>query len=710
MQLTIRDLLNSLFRYSRAVGVFCAVLVGAVLVFYSQTNKLYDSTATIMVSLGSESAGRAEYLNGKNLQIIQREQEIHDEQQILQSHEVLLTAARWLVGDPTPGAPAPEHDWRLQEAQRFITGQAPEPTLLLRVMAKAGEGMNHLFGKPRSHDDELNDIARTLSKSLSVNVVFDSDALDVRFRYRDPRVAQTVLRLVVAAYIDHHVAVYESAGESDLLKTQLNRSVDQYHERLDEFSSYMTQHQVYNDDSQVSALIEQREKLDQALNEAVADNESAVAQLASLKAVGSSLQQFERYSTTEVRNKLHEDLASKVNDAIVEEQAVLTRHPQGSRAYQDEQSKLDVLRSLLTQEPAQIVEQTEQRRSKSSELVDSQIIDVTETQQGDLARIERLREDRRNLDARIGRYATDLKGFNALKLNLGLAKQESEQLAQAFVDSRLKSLTAKSAITDISIVDAPNWDSRPASPKKSIVLAATAGMLVMGSLAIFLGCMGLDTTVADSKTAELKLGVPVIGSFPLAQGGENVSETPALFTRENRAQFARIYHTIRGGAPGGKVILVAESNAKEGASLVGYGLARFLSHNAYEKTAFIDCTANSIDGILPDGSPNQLALRTLPDPEHAVVKREDETALMIGKLRQEFAYIVIACGAVREATELLALSGIVAATFLIVEAEKTRRATALHSIDLLRQYGFQNTSVILNKRIFYLPNWLMRFV
>jgi hypothetical protein len=245
-----------------------------------------------------------------------------------------------------------------------------------------------------------------------------------------------------------------------------------------------------------------------------------------------------------------------------------------------------------------------------------------------------------------------------------------------------------------------------------MVLAATAGMLVMGSLAIFLGCMGLDTTVADSKTAELKLGVPVIGSFPVAECGENASETPVLFTRENRAQFARIYQTVRGGAPGGKVILVAESNSKEGASLVGYGLARFLSHNAHEKTAFIDCTANSIveSLILPDGSPNELALRTLPNPEHAVVKREGDAASMIEKLREEFAYIVIASGAVREATELLALSGIVAATFLIVEAGKTRRATALHSIDLLRQYGFQNTRVILNKRIFYLPNWLMRFV
>jgi hypothetical protein len=65
---------------------------------------------------------------------------------------------------------------------------------------------------------------------------------------------------------------------------------------------------------------------------------------------------------------------------------------------------------------------------------------------------------------------------------------------------------------------------------------------------------------------------------------------------------------------------------------------------------------------------------------------------------------------VKEATELLALSSVAYATFLVVEAAKTRRAAARHSIDVLQQYGFQDVRLILNKRIFYLPEWLVRFV
>ncbi len=710
MQFTVRDLLSTVFRYSRALALFCAVVVGAVLIFYSQTRKLYDSSAKIMISLGSEAQGRAEYLNGKNLQLLQREQQIHDEQQILESHDVLLTTAKWIVGDASPRATSPVPEWRIEEAKRFLTGREPEPTFLLRTTKTLMQTFDKFFGTPRTHADQLDDMIRELSKELTVKAIFDSDALDVNFRYRDPRVAQTVLSLVIAAYLDHHIAVFQSAAESDLLKTQLDRSVNQYHDRLGEFSSYMTTHRVYNDDAQANTLVEQREKLDQALNEALADSDSAAARLASLKSIGASLAQFERYSTTEVRNKQREALQSKLNEAIVEQQAVLNRHPVGSRLYQEEQSKLETLRHLLDHEPDQIVDQTEQRRSKASELVESQIIDVTEVQRGAQARIDRLHEDRIDIDAKINGYARDLKGFNALKLDLAFAKQESEQMSQAYVDSRLKTLTSQNAITDISVIDAPTSEHRPASPKKQIVIAATAGMLVMGGLAVLLACIGLDTTMADSKTAEVRLGAPVIANFPMGRRGESASECPALFTRDHRHQFARIYQTVRSSGAGGKVILLTESSSGEGASLLGYGLARFLSHNAGEKAAFIDCTENTIAEPLSvtDGIASDLTLRLWPGED----KTDAESAALavVSQLRQEFAYVVIAAGAVKDATELLALSSIAYATFLIVEAAKTRRAAARHSIDVLHQYGFQDVRLILNKRIFYLPEWLVRFV
>ena len=722
MQFTLRDLLNAVLRHSRAVVLFWTALVVAVIVFYTQTRKLYDSSATIMISLGSEVQGKAEYVNGKNVQLLQREQQIHDEQQILESHDVLLTTAKWIVGDPTPDSPPPELGLRITQARRFFTGQEPEPTLLLCGTRKVTQSLKSVFGKPDTRDEQVQEIARELAKDLGVKAIFDSDALDVGFRYRDPRVAQTVLTLIIAAYLNHHIAVFQSAAATHLLKTQLDRSVKDYHDRLEQFSSYMATQRVYNDDSQVNALIEQREKLGQGLNDALADMQSANARLRFLQSIGPSVKEYERYSTTQVRNKEREELSSKLNDAMLEEEILLNRHPKGSRTYQEEQSKLDELHALLEKEPEQIVDQTEQRRSKASELVESEVIGVTEAQHGDQARIARLLQDRAHLDSEVSNYANNLKQYNALKLDLSLAKRESEQLAQAYVDSHLRSLTSQNSITDVSVIDGPTWDLRPASPRQEIVIAATAVMSAMGGLAILLGCIAMDTTMADSKTAEGQLGAPVIGTFPFAKIGEKEAHlteifaredcAPQVFAREHRAEFARMYHSVRRGGPEGKVVLLTESSSGEGASLLGFGFASFLSLEAHEKAAFIDCTRHSILDCSNEGTgtAKDLALVAWPALKEVATSVRTDAASVLSKMRHEFTYIVIAGGAVKEATDLLAISAIVSATFLIVQAGSTRRVAARHSLTMLERYGFQGVKLILNKRSFYIPAWLMRFV
>src|SRR5882757_662354 len=168
---TLRDLQNTIFRSKRALIIFWVVATLAIVVYYTQTARKYESNARILVSLGSENAGRADYLNNENMQVLQREQQIHNEQQILLSEHVLLTTSRWMLGEPTPGEPAPPMDAEVLEARRFLTGEAPEPTLLLRTLklvskrvAAAAKAMP--FWHKGAQIPESTILATTLSKSL----------------------------------------------------------------------------------------------------------------------------------------------------------------------------------------------------------------------------------------------------------------------------------------------------------------------------------------------------------------------------------------------------------------------------------------------------------------------------------------------------------------------------------------------------------------
>jgi uncharacterized protein involved in exopolysaccharide biosynthesis len=715
VKFTLRDLLSEVFRHRRTLIIFWGVTVVAVAVFYTQTRKLYDSSAKVLVSLGSESGGKAEFLNEKNLQVLQRDQQIHDEQQILQSHEVLLTTAHWIVGDATPDHSLPVSGARLDEARRFITGQEGEPTALLRAIRGLVRPLDTRTPKSGTHAKQTEDVVADLYANLGVNAIFDSDVLDVRFRYRDPQVAQTILQLILAAYIDHHIAVFQGSAEENLLKEQYDGSVAQYGRRLAAFSNYMKQQGVYADDTQVNGLMAQREKLQQTFDEAHADTESARQRLASLQAIGSSLQRFEQYSTTDARNKEREELTAKLNEAKLEARDILNHHPQESRAYQDQQMKLDELGKLLSAQPEEVVDQTETRRSKASELLESETITATESLHGDEARLSQSRMDINEINTELNNYAEKVQGFDELKLQLGLAKEQSERIAQAYLDSRLKTLTTKNAITNVSIIDSPTWDGHPATPNTKMVTAAMAGLLVIGGFAVLLACITLDGTVGDRAAAELYVGAPVVGTFP-DQGSKSDNLTLRtfrdFFALQNRSEFAKVYQSLRASAPGSRVILLAETGSGEGASLIGYGLARFLSRDAREKTAFIDHTANSIidssDSREVMSSQMVLIRKSSEDPAGKSI--DGNTIAGLSQLRQDFANIVVASGAVKNVTDVLAISDIVSTTLLIVEVGKTRRAAAHYSLDVLQRHGFQDVRLVLNKRRFYIPNWLMRFV
>lgn len=702
MRLTPRDVLSSLVRFWRVVAAFWLLVLLSAFIGFSQTKRTYESRAKLLVLQGTEALGKAGYVNGRVLQ--QREQQIHNEQQILESHQVMLTAAHWILGSASQSAPPPlTSPGTIEEVRRFLTFQDTPPSLLQRISRTFGS----LFGRNKIRQEPVEAVARELSDNLSAKVLLDSDTLDVTFTYRDPRVAQTALKLILAAYMNHHVAVFQNTRESDLLKSQLDHAVDKYHQQLAKLSSYMNAHRVYNDDSQLTVLFSNRGKLEQDFNEAMADNVAALVRMASLGGIANSIARFERYSTTEVRNKLRDDLEGKLNEASLEEKTLLNRHPEGSRAYKEQQAKLEEIRRLMFQEQGRVVDQTDTRRTKASELVESEVINVTEAQRGLQAKVDQLRGNLHKLDSEISSYATSLPGFDSLKLDLNLARQESEQMAQVYLQSRLQALTAEKSITDISVIDNPTVDPEPSSPNGKLFAAATLLLLGFGTPALLFGAIILDPAVGGDGVAESQLGTPVAATFPLMDMASGTDAVNRL-CRENKSEFARLYQFLKDRGDQGSVVLLTQANAGAGGSLLGYSLAKVLGRFSRKKTAFIDRTEHSIDESYPasffkaKGMPPVLKLPgDEPDGTPA------DPVAHLTRLREEYAYVVIATGAVGTA-DLFAISGAACSTFLVLEPGKSNRNSARNGLELLRQFGFSGTQLILNKRITNLPDWITR--
>src|SRR5262249_33986132 len=120
-------------------------------------------------------------------------------------------------------------------------------------------------------------------------------------------------------------------------------------------------------------------------------------------------------------------------------------------------------------------------------------------------------------------------------------------------------------------------------------------------------------------------------------------------------------------------------------------------------TLFVDQTEHSISESLSlnlpgtDGPPLMRLWGDEPNGTPA------DTAGKLTKLRQEYPWIVIAAGAVKDAVGLFEMSGLVCCTFFVLVPGKSVRNSAQYGLDLLRRFGFSGIKLILNKRSSYLP-------
>jgi hypothetical protein len=151
--------------------------------------------------------------------------------------------------------------------------------------------------------------------------------------------------------------------------------------------------------------------------------------------------------------------------------------------------------------------------------------------------------------------------------------------------------------------------------------------------------------------------------------------------------------------------------------LIGYELARFLGRNAASRTALLDMTSHPVEQVVTKAGGPVLLSPLVRDEatsghQHAAA---DATAVatpadLLAAWRNEFAYIVIASSAAKDLYKLVDILPSVDASYLVVEAGRTRRATATSTIDLLRSYGVSGLQLILNKRVFFVPEWIVRHI
>lgn len=182
-----------------------------------------------------------------------------------------------------------------------------------------------------------------------------------------------------------------------------------------------------------------------------------------------------------------------------------------------------------------------------------------------------------------------------------------------------------------------------------------------------------------------------------------------------------------------KTILVVGTARGDGASTVAQNFAASLAQDTDRQVLFVnadthpaekagrrkapDPVAGGLAVLAQPGSsqpmPVQLgSLHVMPSglglSDPATFFQSKRFNAFISEMTPRFDYIVIDGPPLDDAPESLALSASVDGVILVLDAQRTRRKTALRAKKRIEDLGGKVVGVVLNRREYYVPKWLYR--
>jgi Mrp family chromosome partitioning ATPase len=239
----------------------------------------------------------------------------------------------------------------------------------------------------------------------------------------------------------------------------------------------------------------------------------------------------------------------------------------------------------------------------------------------------------------------------------------------------------------------------------------------------------LRKTSPDSKSTE----VVVLGSAadrrdvraPLDFDAVAQQECFKLVQRLFLAQASNVFHAV----------VFAGIDRGDGCSRICVEVARILAANTSASICLLDANFRSpslpgflgvpnnnrgfADSLVAEGSIRNFAKQLEPsnlwllsagtvDAVSSSLLNSDRLKLRLEELRKEFNYVLIDSPALNHYTDALALGGIADGLVVVLQADSTRRESALKGLQTLREAHIQVLGAVLNQRTFPIPGFVYR--
>lgn len=757
---TARDIFFVVFRQKQKIllfflAVFFTVAIGTLL-----TPKVYQSDTKLMVLVGRESVSLdPTATTGRTISVPSqdRESEINSELEILSSRELLekVVAA---IGTEAILYGAEE---KTSTAQGSLTARlrgAVKGIVRLPFAWLAGILPGRSASDPLASIKQNESAVALLRKNLHIEATKKSNIITISYEALSPALAQKLLGKLTEFYLDAHIKAHRTTGSYDFFDQQ----TEELREKL-----AATERQLRDMKNQTgtASIEEQRKILLQRTGDLQRDLEAtdsaAAASAAKIETLRKVLAGTPRRLTTEevtdTASSAVDELRKRINDLKLQEQELLSTYTETSVPVTEIRRRIGEARALLRN--AQQTRQVTQGVNVTYQQIEADLL----KEQGDLssfkARSATLKKQLAGSRLELTKMNEAEVQMAQLQRDLATLQSNYNKYLESQEQARIDQALEMGKISNISIVQPASYAINPIRPKTIPNLALGVFLGLFGGLGLAFLSEYLDHSLKTPQEVEEKLGLPVLASLPVLKLGAtrfdngspgltlSAQYPPAGFPLNHGAGGLQIHHEYREGPakdrlfdsdrqPGAtRVVGVTSCRRGEGVSTVAAQLAVTLAHRNSGRVLLIDTDFGSAAGIpqlfgidvtsglsdiIAGGNINTAFIRPstferldilAAGQTYCNLSRLSESQqfkTLLAVLLREYHSVVIDTPPLEEEGTLTTLTSVAAGVIMVIEAEGVRWQVAGRAVERLRQTESNILGVVLNKRRYYIPDWLYR--
>jgi len=711
---SLRDVYFILFRHKWKMILFFLAVVVTVIVGSFCSARIYRSEAKLLVQLGRESVTLdPTATTGQIISVSQsREREIQTELAILNSQEIAKKAVDDIgvnvllnrldeeppVNDTTPGAIGKViQQFRLAIKRLRTRLEPPDMDSSLRDYDKA---------------------MRMVIKNLEIETQRDSSSINLAYESQSPKLAQEVLTKLIESYLERHIIVHQTPGSYEFFTRQSDDLRKKLANTENELRDYKNKIGIASPEEQRQVHLNHIGDLEQETGAAQAELAVSRAKVQALQktltnapeavATGASLS---NYAADMMRTRLYE--------LQLKEQDLVSKFTEESRQVQMIRQEVAEAEELLNKEKTQQV----QSALLTEQATLSSLLAKVENLKGQLTDAQERLTTLNNADLTITQLVREI---DIQKANYN---KYSENLEQARIDDALEN----GRISNISIVQPATLPLEPVRPRKKLNVLLGLLLGAFGGLGLAFISEYFDHSIKTPDDAKNKLQLPILASIPRVRSNK-VWKSPVEIRQHYEIFRERLLLSCNGSTKAPRVLAVVDCQRGEGAATVATNLAATLARHDDGPVLLVDAdighpslhrifnmrVSPGFTGALADGECNEDAILSSSIHNLYVLSAGDTSAnisemfnsntfsKLIKSMKNHYSMVVIDVPPAYEVSWAVRMAGLCDGVVMVIEAERLRWEVVQNAKEQLLNSKANILGAVLNKRRFYIPEWLYR--